>query len=153
MGALDVCPFVPVSDVSMEECVECSRQFGQQLAKEMNVPVYLYEEAQDKEYRKTLSKIRKGEYEGLEEKVQCVNLSASGSSEGVTLYIGTSRIMDEPILLSFVECPLLEVISYRVCIQLDYPYRFVLFQSVLYRKFHFRITGCVTQVYLAVKRS
>ena len=69
MGAMDVCPFVPVSNVTMEECVAISRQFGERLAGELNVPVYLYEEAQDKEYRKKLPQIRKGEYEGLQEKV------------------------------------------------------------------------------------
>lgn len=69
MGTMDVCPFVPVSNVTMEECVEISRQFGQRLAEEMGVPVYLYEEAQDKDYRKMLSQIRKGEYEGLQDKV------------------------------------------------------------------------------------
>ena len=69
MGALDVCPFVPVANVTMEECVEISRQFGRRLAEELNIPVYLYEEAQDKDYRKTLPQIRKGEYEGLHHKV------------------------------------------------------------------------------------
>jgi glutamate formiminotransferase/formiminotetrahydrofolate cyclodeaminase len=71
IGALDVCPFIPVSNVTMEECVQCSRQFGERLAAEMKVPVYLYEESQDKQFRKALPQIRKGEYEGLAEKV-CV---------------------------------------------------------------------------------
>ena len=53
----------------MEECVQCSMEFGEKLAREMGVPVYLYEQAQDKEYRKSLTQIRKGNYEGLEEKV------------------------------------------------------------------------------------
>ena len=69
MGTMDVCPFVPVSNVTMEECVEISFQFGRRMADELRVPVYLYEEAQDKDYRKMLSHIRKGEYEGLREKV------------------------------------------------------------------------------------
>ena len=64
-----MCPFVPVSNVTMEECVECSRQFGQQLASELDIPVYLYEEAQEKEYRKSLSQIRHGQYEKLQMKV------------------------------------------------------------------------------------
>lgn len=69
IGALDVCPFVPVTNVTMEECVKCSREFSQQLAEELHVPVYLYECAQEKEYRKSLGQIREGEYEGLKEKV------------------------------------------------------------------------------------
>lgn len=64
-----MCPFIPVSNVTMEECVRCSREFGEKLAREMGVPVFLYEQAQDKQYRKSLTQIRKGNYEGLEEKV------------------------------------------------------------------------------------
>ena len=66
---MDVCPFVPVSNVSMEECVECSVQFGSRLASELDVPVYLYEEAQQKDYRKSLSQIRHGQYEKLADRV------------------------------------------------------------------------------------
>ena len=69
IGALDVCPFVPVSNVTMEECVECSREFGRQLASELEVPVYLYEEAQQKDYRKSLAQIRHGQYEKLPTRV------------------------------------------------------------------------------------
>lgn len=70
IGALDVCPFVPVANVTMEECVECAKRFGKRLAEELGVPVYLYEYAQPLEYRKKLPKIREGEYEGLPEKIK-----------------------------------------------------------------------------------
>ncbi len=53
--------------------MECSRRFAQRLAEEMSVPVYLYEASQDKQYRKTLPQIRKGEYEGLRDKVGLVD--------------------------------------------------------------------------------
>ncbi|XP_054237273.1 formimidoyltransferase-cyclodeaminase [Indicator indicator] len=69
MGALDVCPFVPVMNVSMEECVTCANIFGQRLAAELGVPVYLYGEAARKESRKALPAIRTGEYEALPEKL------------------------------------------------------------------------------------
>jgi glutamate formiminotransferase / formiminotetrahydrofolate cyclodeaminase len=69
IGALDVCPFVPVSGVTMEDCVACAREFGRRLAEELGVPVYLYEAAADKEHRRTLRQIRAGEYEGLAEKI------------------------------------------------------------------------------------
>lgn len=69
MGALDVCPFIPVKNVTMEECVECSKEFGKRLAEELNVPVYLYEEASNQDYRKSLPDIRKGEYEGIPNKI------------------------------------------------------------------------------------
>ncbi|KFP49671.1 Formimidoyltransferase-cyclodeaminase [Cathartes aura] len=69
MGALDVCPFVPVMNVSMEECVTCAHVFGQRLAVELGVPVYLYGEAAREESRKALPAIRAGEYEALPEKL------------------------------------------------------------------------------------
>ena len=68
MGAMDVCPFVPVANVSMEECVEISKKFAERAAAELEVPFYLYEYSQDEEYRKKLPQIRKGEYEALPEK-------------------------------------------------------------------------------------
>lgn len=70
IGALDVCPFVPISSVTMEECVECAKEFGRRLAEELNVPVYLYEFAQSLDYRKKLPQIREGEYEDLKEKIK-----------------------------------------------------------------------------------
>ncbi len=69
MGAMDVCPFVPVANVTMEECVECSKEFARRAAEELNIPFYLYEEASTQEYRKRLPDVRKGEYEGLAERI------------------------------------------------------------------------------------
>jgi len=69
MGALDVCPFVPVANVTMEECVECSIEFAKRAAVELDIPIYLYENSQDREYRKYLPDIRNGEYEGLKDKI------------------------------------------------------------------------------------
>ncbi len=64
-GAIDVCPFVPVRGVTMADCVELSKQYGARVAKELEVPVYLYEQAASKPSRKNLAKVRAGEYEGL----------------------------------------------------------------------------------------
>jgi glutamate formiminotransferase / formiminotetrahydrofolate cyclodeaminase len=69
MGALDVCPFVPVANVTIEECVECAKKFGERVGKELGVPVYLYEEASTNPDRKMLKQIRAGEYEGIKEKI------------------------------------------------------------------------------------
>ena len=69
MGALDVCPFIPVAGASMTDCVQCSKEFGSKLAKELNVPIYLYEYSTEQKHRKMLQQIRSGEYEGLKEKV------------------------------------------------------------------------------------
>jgi glutamate formiminotransferase / formiminotetrahydrofolate cyclodeaminase len=70
MGAMDVCPIVPISDVSMEECVEISRGIGRRIAEELQLPVYFYEYAASAEARRSLANIRTGEYEGLERKLQ-----------------------------------------------------------------------------------
>lgn len=70
MGALDVVPFVPVSDVTMEECIELSKRVGKEIAKKYNVPVYLYEDSATKDNRKNLAVVRKGEYEGFFEKIK-----------------------------------------------------------------------------------
>jgi len=68
IGATDVCPFVPVTGVTMEDCVKLAHELGERVAKELNIPVYLYEEAAQKPERKNLATIRIGEYEGLPEK-------------------------------------------------------------------------------------
>lgn len=69
IGAVDVVPFIPIRNVSMEDCVELARKFGETLAKKCGVPVYLYEEAQPKPERKDLDWIREGEYEKLDEMI------------------------------------------------------------------------------------
>ena len=69
MGALDVCPFIPVSGVSMAECVAIAEEFAKRLAEELRVPVFLYAEAARQDYRRLLADIRDGEYEGLAKKL------------------------------------------------------------------------------------
>jgi glutamate formiminotransferase/formiminotetrahydrofolate cyclodeaminase len=70
MGATDVCPFIPVANISMEETAEWSRKLGEKVGKELNIPVYLYEEAQPDKSRSNLSIIRAGEYEGFFKKIK-----------------------------------------------------------------------------------
>jgi len=70
IGALDVCPFIRVKNVTMEDCIECAKEFGERLATELGVPVYLYGEAATEDHRKTVPQIRTGEYEGLPEKLK-----------------------------------------------------------------------------------
>lgn len=69
MGAVDVCPFIPVANVTIEECVEISKKFGERVGRELNLPVYLYEEASSNPSRKSLKQIRAGEYEALKDKM------------------------------------------------------------------------------------
>ncbi len=69
MGAADVVPFIPVRGVNMQECIVISEQFGAEIARRHNLPVYLYEYAAKSPQRQNLADIRKGEYEGLPEKL------------------------------------------------------------------------------------
>lgn len=73
MGACDVCPFIPVEGVTMEDCAELARQLGERVGRELQLPVYLYEHAASRPERKNLAVVRKGEYEGLEAKLKDPN--------------------------------------------------------------------------------
>lgn len=70
MGATDVIPFIPVSDLSMKECVSIAEKLGERIWNELKIPVYLYEEAARTPERKNLADIRKGEFEWLKENIE-----------------------------------------------------------------------------------
>jgi glutamate formiminotransferase/formiminotetrahydrofolate cyclodeaminase len=69
IGATDVVPFVPVAGVTMDECVRLAHEYGKRVAKQLGIPIYLYEAAATRPERKNLADIRKGEYEGLPDKL------------------------------------------------------------------------------------
>ncbi|ABY91702.1 glutamate formimidoyltransferase [Thermoanaerobacter sp. CM-CNRG TB177] len=70
IGATDVVPFIPVKNATMEECIQIAREVGERVGRELNIPVYLYEEAATTPERKNLENIRRGEYEGFFEKIK-----------------------------------------------------------------------------------
>jgi len=70
MGATDVCPFIPISEMSMDECVQWAKVLGERVGRELNIPVYLYEYAATKPEWQNLANIRQGEYEALPEKAK-----------------------------------------------------------------------------------
>lgn len=70
MGAVDVIPFVPVKDISMTECIEISKRVSERINKELSIPVFLYEESASSDGRKNLASIRKGQFEGMPEKLK-----------------------------------------------------------------------------------
>ncbi len=70
MGATDVCPIIPISDISIEEAIECSKILAERVGKELHIPVYLYEYSASAPHRKNLADIRSGEYEGFLEKIK-----------------------------------------------------------------------------------
>ena len=69
IGATDVIPFIPVKDVTMEECVALANELAQEIAEQLEIPVYLYEEAAKIPARRALPDVRKGQYEGLKEEI------------------------------------------------------------------------------------
>ena len=69
MGAVDVVPFIPISGTSMEQCVNLSKRYAESVSHELDLPVYLYAEAATNPNRVSLPNIRRGEYEGFEEKI------------------------------------------------------------------------------------
>ncbi len=70
LGATDVVPFVPLEGVTMEDCVAIAKELGERVGRELKIPVYLYEEAATTPERKSLSYVRKGEYEALPDKLK-----------------------------------------------------------------------------------
>jgi len=84
MGATDVCPFVPVRDITMEECAELARRLAARVGTELGLPVYLYEAAASRPDRTNLAVVRAGEYEGLEAKLQDPDWVPDGGPAGWT---------------------------------------------------------------------
>ena len=69
MGATDVCPLIPIANISMQETAEWARRLGERVGRELDLPIYLYEAAASRPERKNLAVIRAGEYEALPEKL------------------------------------------------------------------------------------
>jgi glutamate formiminotransferase / formiminotetrahydrofolate cyclodeaminase len=70
MGATDVCPLIPIANISMEETAKWAQKLGERVGKELQIPIYLYEAAQSNKERNNLSVIRAGEYEGFFKKIK-----------------------------------------------------------------------------------
>jgi len=70
IGATDVVPFVPIQDMTVKECVDMAERLGERVARELDIPVYLYEDAARKPERTNLENIRKGQYEGLKDAIK-----------------------------------------------------------------------------------
>ncbi|AFC66926.1 TPA: glutamate formimidoyltransferase [Streptococcus pyogenes] len=69
MGATDVCPFVPIKDITTQECVEISKQVAERINRELGIPIFLYEDSATRPERQNLAKVRKGQFEGMPEKL------------------------------------------------------------------------------------
>lgn len=100
MGAVDVVPFTPVSDITMEECIELAKEVGEEFGK-LNIPVYLYEDAATKAERKNLADIRKGQYEGFFEKIKEENWKPDFGPQAMNIKSGCSAIGARVPLVAF----------------------------------------------------
>ncbi|MBS4027432.1 MAG: glutamate formimidoyltransferase [Ignavibacteriales bacterium] len=120
MGATDICPFIPIANVSLEECIELAKQLGKRVGDELGIPVYLYEYAATSPQRKNLADIRKGEYEGLEEKMNDKNWKPDfGSSEfnaksGVTVIGVRDFLIAYNVNLNTTDKKLANEIAFRI---------------------------------------
>lgn len=111
MGACDVCPFIPLSEVTIDEAVELANQLARRVGTELRIPVYLYEDAATSSRRKNLANVRAGEYEGIRDSIATdperipdygpreMNLTAGASAIGVrfplvafNVYLGTNNL-------------------------------------------------------------
>ena len=70
MGATDVVPFIPIKDVTLEECIDISKKVAKRINDELDIPIFLYEESASAPTRKNLAKVRKGQFEGMPEKLK-----------------------------------------------------------------------------------
>ena len=70
MGACDVCPFIPISEVTVEDAIELANKLGQRVGDELQIPVYLYEEARTSPSRRNLANVRQGQYEGIRDSIE-----------------------------------------------------------------------------------
>ncbi len=110
MGACDVCPFIPISEMAVEDAVELAHRLGKRVGEELNIPVYLYEDAATSKKRKNLAKVRQGQYEGIRDSIESdpsrkpdygparMNLKAGATAIGVrfplvafNVYLGTNN--------------------------------------------------------------
>jgi len=101
MGATDVCPFVPVSGVSMEDCARLAERLGERVGRELGIPVYLYAEAARCEERKSLADIRKGEYEALPEKMKDPSFKPDFGPAKFNPGAGATVIGARPFLIAY----------------------------------------------------
>ncbi len=101
MGATDVCPFIPISGMTMEECVEYAHQLGKRVGEELGIPVYLYENAASREEWRNLANVRSGEYEALPEKAKDPNWKPDYGPHAFNARSGATAISAREFLIAY----------------------------------------------------
>ncbi len=101
MGATDVCPFIPIEGISMEECAELAKRLGERVGTELGIPVYLYEAAASSPERRSLAYLRQGEYEGLSAKLKAPKMQPDFGEAKFNPRSGATVIGARPILIAY----------------------------------------------------
>ena len=101
MGATDVCPFIPVSNIEMEECVDIASKLGEKVGNELSIPIFLYESAAANEERQNLANVRSGEYEGLSEKLKDANWKPDFGPGRTNVKSGATAIGAREFLIAY----------------------------------------------------
>ncbi|MAV64035.1 MAG: glutamate formimidoyltransferase [Candidatus Marinimicrobia bacterium] len=101
MGATDVCPIIPVSNISMEECIELSKKLGKKIAKELSIPVFLYEKSASNKSRINLANIRSGEYEGMSQKIKEVGWCPDFGESEINKSAGVTAVGAREFLIAY----------------------------------------------------
>jgi glutamate formiminotransferase/formiminotetrahydrofolate cyclodeaminase len=101
MGATDVCPFVPLKDSTMEDCVRLAQQLGERVGSQLKIPVYLYAEAARRPDRINLVDIRKGQYERLAERIQSGEFDPDFGPSTFNAVSGATAIGARPLLIAY----------------------------------------------------
>jgi glutamate formiminotransferase / formiminotetrahydrofolate cyclodeaminase len=101
IGAVDVCPIVPVSEITMSECVDVARALGRRLADELQIPIYFYEHAATRDERRSLANIRAGEYEGLREKLANVAWAPDCGPAAFNARLGATVVGAREFLIAY----------------------------------------------------
>lgn len=101
MGATDVCPLIPLSNITMDETVEVARRLAERVGKELNIPVYCYEYAAFNEKRRSLAYCRKGEYEGLADRLKLAEWMPDFGPSEMNFRSGATAIGARKILVAY----------------------------------------------------
>ncbi|WP_024821150.1 glutamate formimidoyltransferase [Aminobacterium mobile] len=101
IGATDVIPFIPVANVTMEECVELAHSLGKDIGEKLNIPVYFYEEAAKRPQMRSLPKVREGQYEGLKELIKTPERAPDEGPQVMHPTAGATVVGARPFLIAF----------------------------------------------------
>ena len=101
MGATDVCPLIPLQNVTMNECIELSKKLGKRVWEELSIPVFLYENSASSKERKNLSNIRNGQYEGMKSKIKQKQWYADYGLSNFNIKSGVTAIGAREFLIAY----------------------------------------------------